>query len=600
MNNDMNKAKGRAGGGEKKISLTINGKKITAADGSTILEAATSAGIRIPTLCYFKELNEIGACRVCVVEAEGYDRLIAACNTFCEDGMFIETNSPRVRASRRMSVQFLLSEHDSDCPSCSRNNNCSLQSLANELGVIEQPFGLDVPRNEWNPNLPLVRENSKCIKCMRCIQVCEKIQSLSVWNVVGTGPRTTVGIPDGETIDAMGCSLCGQCVTHCPVGALHERFDVDLVHAALADPEVVTLVQVAPAVRVGWGEPYGLDMGEQSSVRKMVGSLRQLGFNYVFDTDFAADLTIMEEGSELIEHLKHRNEHKWPMFTSCCPGWVRFVKHEFPQFTENLSTAKSPQQMFGAVAKSYFAQRAGIDSSKLFCVSVMPCTAKKHECAIPTFKGKGGTPDVDAVITTREMNRLLAASFVNVTDAPEEEFDSPLGESTGAAVIFGTQAGVMEAALRSAYFLVAGTNADADAFENIRVHDGGWTEAAFKVNDISLKVAVASGLGNARKLLEAIKRGKCDYDFVEIMACPGGCAGGGGQPIRDGQELAFARGADLRRLDSSSKIRFSHENASVQKLYDEHLGSPLSKTSRRLLHTEHGKWDFKELTYVNR
>ncbi|MDR2163754.1 MAG: [FeFe] hydrogenase, group A [Clostridiales Family XIII bacterium] len=581
------------------LSLTVNGRSVEAKKGYTILEAAVSAGINIPTLCYFKELNEIGACRICVVEVEGYDRLVAACNTVAEDGMVIRTSSPRVREARRMNVQLILSEHDSDCPVCPRNNNCSLQSIANDIGVFSRPYAHHVPKNTWNRNLPLIREESKCIKCMRCIQVCDKVQSLDVWDVIGTGARTTVGVADGGTLDDAGCSLCGQCATHCPVGALHERNDVGRVYSALEDPSIVTVVQVAPAVRAGWGEPYGLNMGEQSSVRKMVGSLRQIGFDYIFDTDFAADLTIMEEGSELIERLTHRDEYRWPMFTSCCPGWVRFVKHEYPQFTDNLSTAKSPQQMFGSVSKSYFAEKLGISPSKVFCVSFMPCTAKKHECAIPLFKDSAGRPDVDVVLTTREMDRMLSENFVDARNAPEEEFDSPLGEGTGAAVIFGTQAGVMEAALRSAFFLVVGENPDVDAFSSIRVHDKGWVESSFDIKDTTLSVAVASGLQNTRSLLKHIEESSCHYDFVEIMACPGGCAGGGGQPIHDGKELAFARGANLRLLDESSCVRFSHENASVQKLYEEYIGKPLSEKAHHLLHTHHGGWDFGSLTYLN-
>ena len=580
------------------IRLTIDNIPVEVKEGSTILEAATAAGIPIPTLCYLKDLNEIGACRVCLVEIEGIRKLAASCNTPAVDGMVVHTNSKRVRATRRINVQLLLSEHDCHCPTCVRSGNCSLQSLANDLNIIRQPYEQKVNKARWNYDLPLIRESGKCIKCMRCVQVCDKIQKLNVWDIVGVGDRITVGVSGGKKLNESNCSLCGQCITHCPVGALRERDDTVTVMEAICNPDLITVVQVAPAVRAAWGESFGMPQ-EKATIERMAAGLRKLGFDYVFDTNFAADLTIMEEGSELVEHLTHRDEHKWPMFTSCCPGWVRFLKSEYPDMVGNLSTAKSPQQMFGAVTKSYFAEKIGVDPKKIFCVSVMPCTAKKHECAVPVFRDACGDPDVDIVLTTREMNRMFAADHIRPNELDEEALDNPLGIGTGAAVIFGAQAGVMEAALRSAYFLVTGENPKADAFKDIRGWKQGWTEAVYEIAGIPVRIAVASGLKNTRSLIEAIRRGEVEYDFVEIMACPGGCAGGGGQPIREGSELAGIRGNTLYRLDHKATLRFSHENPSVQKLYEEYLEKPLSHRAHELLHTDHEAWTFDELSYVN-
>ena len=580
------------------MNITIDNRLVEVTENMTIMDAASSVGISIPTLCYLKNVNSIGACRVCLVEVEGMSSLATACNTFVEDGMVIQTNTPKVRYARRMNVGLALSEHDCNCPTCIRSGNCSLQTLANNLGILDYPFEKKVAKKKWNNDLPLIRDESKCIKCMRCIQVCDKIQGIGIWDIVGGGKRITIGVEEGKLLGESGCTLCGQCITHCPVGALYERDDTTIAFEALADPDVVTVVQIAPAVRVAWGESLGLTK-EEASAERMVAALKKLGFDYVFDTNFTADLTIMEEGSEFIERLTHKEEYSWPMFTSCCPGWVRFIKSEYEDMVPQLSTAKSPQQMFGAIAKSYFADTLDIDPSKIFCVSIMPCTAKKHECAIPVFKDACGDPDVDIVLTTREMDRMLKAEYIDISAMPEEEFDSPLGEGTGAAVIFGTQAGVMEAALRSAYFIVTGDNPDADAFKEVRNRDNKWIEAVFDVSGIPVRVAAASGLGNARELLEGIRKGAYKYDFVEIMACPGGCAGGGGQPICDGKELGWARGEELYKLDKNASVRFSHENKSVQELYKKFLNEPLSETSHHLLHTDHKAWSVDELTYKN-
>ena len=570
------------------VTITIDGRKVTVPEGTTILEAARSVGIRIPTLCYLKDVNQIGACRVCMVEVEGRDHLVASCNAPCEDGIVVKTNTQRVRDTRRLNVEMLLSKHNSSCTSCVRSGNCSLQSLARDLNVLDLPFPHSPLYREWDHTAPLIRDMSKCINCMRCVSVCDKIQDMHVWDVTGTGARTAVAVRDRKEIWDAGCTFCGQCITHCPVGALRARDDTMKVFDAIADPEKITVVQVAPAVRAAWGEDMELTR-EEATVPRMVASLKAIGFDYVFDTDFSADLTIMEEGSEFIERMTHPGEYPMPMFTSCCPGWVRYVKIRHPELADNLSTAKSPQQMFGAVTKTYFAKKIGVDPEKIFCVSIMPCTAKKYECAVEAVNDAGAGRDVDLSITTREFARMIRACQIEPMHLEEAEFDDPLGEGTGAAVIFGTTGGVMEAALRSAYFLITGENPDADAFSGVRGLDG-WKERTFKAGGVTVRTAVVNGLGNATRLIDAIQSGKEHYDFVEVMACPTGCGGGGGQPIEDGCELGGDRGKKLYALDRSSHTRFSHENASVQKLYEEYLGAPLSHESHHLLHTNIKEW----------
>ncbi|MBQ1414338.1 MAG: (2Fe-2S)-binding protein [Lachnospiraceae bacterium] len=572
------------------VKLTIDGREAIVPEGTTILEAAASIGIRIPTLCYLKDINEISACRICVVEVENFERLVTACTEKVSEGMVVFTNSRRARSARELNLKMILSQHDGDCTTCVRSGNCSLQDLSSELNIIDNPYPKDVPKNEWPENSYLIRKESKCIKCMRCVQVCDNIQTLKVWDVKGSGSRTTVGVRLNRVFTEADCALCGQCITHCPTGALTIRDDTEKVSAALDDPTITTVVQVAPAVRTAWAEQLGLSR-EQATVGKMAAALRALGFDYVFDTNFTADLTIMEEGSEFVERFTHRDQYNWPMFTSCCPGWVRFVKSQYPEYTTNLSTAKSPQAMFGAVAKSYFAEKIGVDPHKMRVISVMPCTAKKAEADIPNLKDACGDPDVDVVITTRELGRLLKMYHVNVWDLKDEPFDSPLGSGTGAAVIFGATGGVMDAALRSADDLVTGENPPADAFTAVRGMKG-WKEAAFEVPGAgTVRVAVASGLGNTRALMEAVKSGEVRYDFVEIMACPGGCSGGGGQPIHDGAELADTRGNVLWNLDKNSALRFSHESPDVQALYSEYLEKPLGRRSHHLLHTDLTEWE---------
>ena len=578
------------------VTLTINGQQISVPERTTIMEAAEKVGIHIPHLCFLKDINEIAACRVCLVELIGIDKLVTACDTECRDGMEISTNSPRVRKIRKMNVELLLSDHRSECTSCVKSGNCTLQTISNDVGIIRSPFEHNTAeKSRWNEDLPLIRDASKCVKCMRCIQVCEKIQGLGIWDLHGTGHRTTIGVRDNLSFQDSGCILCGQCITHCPVGALRERDDRDLLNDALGDPDKVVIAQIAPAVRTAWGEQIGLS-DEESTIGKLVCALKKIGIDYVFDTDYSADLTIMEEGSEFLERLAHRDDYQWPMFTSCCPGWVRFVKTRYPDMTDNLSTAKSPQQMFGAIAKTYVAHRLGVDPDKVFSVSVMPCVAKKYERTVSQVNYKDGGYDVDLVLTTRELDRFIRSDSIKPEDLTDMPFDDIFGEGSGAGVIFVTTGGVMEAALRSAYYLATGENPKADAFKDVRGMKG-WKEETFDIKGTKLKVAVASGLANAKALMEAVRRGDVQYDFVEIMACPGGCVGGGGQPFKDGFELAGERGEQLYQLDRESSIRFSHENSAVQLTYEEYLGSPMSDKAHHILHTDLKSWDLKMTEY---
>lgn len=578
------------------VNLTIDGRAASVAEGTSILDAAASVGIKIPTLCYLRELNEIGACRICVVEIEGIDQLVAACNNTVLEGMVVRTNSPKVRVARRMNMELLLAMHDSECTSCVRSGNCTLQTLANDLGISDLPYEKRLMHDPWDMSFPLIRNNDKCVNCLRCVQVCEKIQGLGVWDLANRAIHTSVNVRGGVPITESDCTLCGQCITHCPTGALRERDDTAKVFDALADPEKVVVVQIAPAVRAAWGEQLGLPR-EQATVGRLVAALRQMGVDYVFDTDFSADLTIMEEGSELLRKLGEKNAAPdgahaaptFPMFTSCCPGWVRYAKAVRPEFVDQLSTSKSPGQMFGAIAKSYYAELMGIDPHKIFCVEVMPCTAKKAEVAIPTMNDACGDPDVDVSITTREVCRMIRAEHIDATTLPEEDFDQPLGTATGAGVIFGATGGVMEAALRTAYHMVTGKTPEPDAFSDVRGLDG-WKEATFDLAGTPVRVAVVSGLANAGRLLDALAAGEVSYDFVEVMACPGGCAGGGGQPIHDGLELAGTRGDVLWGLDRKADLRNSYENPAIKAVYRGYLGEPLSERAEGLLHTDHRSW----------
>ena len=585
------------------IKLTIDNRIAEVAPGTNLVEAAASIGIKIPTLCYLNlhELgckNDPGVCRICVVEVEGRKNLAPACKTVCTEGMVVRTHTPRVINARQTILELILSDHPNECLTCSKNGYCSLQTMAKDLGIREAKYKGETTKPMMDLSPSVVRNMEKCILCRRCETVCNQVQTVGALSVVGRGFTSVLCTAFNDPILTTNCVNCGQCVAVCPTSALSENSNIREVMQALADPGKTVVVQTAPAVRVALGQDFGLE--GRSVTGKMTTVLRRLGFDYVFDTDFAADLTIMEEGTELLQRLNKYlagdRTVKIPLMTSCCPGWVSFMEKHFPELGENLSTAKSPQQMFGAIAKNYLAPKLGIDRRNFIVVSVMPCVAKKSEAARPEF-GKDGDPDVNISITTRELAHMIRFANMNFDELEESDFDRPLGESTGAGVIFGTTGGVMEAALRSAYYMVAGKNPDADAFKNVRGNKG-WREQTFNLKGNKLKVAVATGLANARELIEAIRAGEVQYDFVEVMACPGGCVGGGGQPFTDGVEMAEKRGDMLYDLDKASDIRFSHENSAVKLTYEEYLGEPLSKQAHHMLHTNIAEWDLAMLPEV--
>lgn len=572
------------------VTLTIDGQKVEVPKGSTVLEAAHKANIRIPTLCFLKGINEIGACRMCVVEVKGARALQASCVLPVSEGMEIITNSPAVRESRKVTLELLLSDHNLECPTCVRNLNCELQKLAEELGIksIRYPGEKHAPRcDDFSPSI--VRDASKCILCRRCVSACHKVQGVGVISPNHRGFNTIIAPVFDLSLAEVACVNCGQCIMACPVGALKEKDDTDKVWQALADPDKHVIVQTAPAIRVSLGEEFGESRGAIVT-KKLPAALRRLGFDKVFDTDFSADLTIMEEGTEFLERLQ--NGGKLPLITSCSPGWIKFCEHYYPEFLDNLSTCKSPQQMFGAVAKTYYAQKMGIDPSKIFVVSIMPCTAKKFEAQRPEMNSSG-YQDVDVALTTRELSRMLKEAGIDVSKLPDEEFDDPLGISTGAGAIFGATGGVMEAALRTVYEVVTGKELQNIEFTSVRGVEG-IKEATIDVDGTKVNVAVAHGLSNARKVLDRVKNGEANYHFIEIMCCPGGCVGGGGQPILSSEErwdtdYREVRGNAIYEVDRSMKLRKSHENPAVQTLYKEFLGKPLSEKSHHLLHTHYTK-----------
>lgn len=570
------------------VKLTIDNQEVEVKEGTSIMEAAESVGIQIPKLCFLKDINEIGACRVCMVEVRGKDKLVMACNNAVEEGMVVFTNSAKVRKNRKTVVKLILSQHDGNCSTCARNQNCALQSVAKDLNIQIIPYKKKLDEQAWNYSFPLIRDSKKCIKCMRCINVCEKIQNMNVWDLEGTGSKTNVYVSNKKCIEEADCALCGQCITHCPVGALRERDDTTEAWHAIEEEKKITVVQVAPAVRTAWAEYLGLDE-EHSGMSYLVDALKKIGFDYVFDTTFTADLTILEEGNEFVQRYLAGDTKDMPMFTSCCPGWLRMLKTKYPNLLSRLSTAKSPQQMFGAVMKTYFAEKLNVKPENILTVSIMPCLAKKDESTMELFYGEYAGHDVDIVLTTRELNRMIATAHIDPNELNPRLCDSPMQDATGAGVIFGSSGGVMEAALRSAYFIITGKNPDVEAFKSVRStrETQDYVEATYEINGATISTAVVNGLGNAQKLIEKLLRHEVHYDFVEIMACPGGCVGGGGQPIHDGVEMATPRAQRLYRIDQKSAIRFSHENPDVQKLYEDFFEEPNSHKAHMLLHTEH-------------
>ncbi len=573
------------------LTVKVNGVEVSVPAGSTVLEAAHIAGIEIPTLCYMKEINEIGACRICMTEVnEGRGfRLVAACVYPCTNNMEILTSSPKVIESRKKTLELILSTHDRKCLSCVRSGNCELQKLAKDLGV-EDASKYDGVTNEYeidNSAAHMYRDNNKCILCRRCVAVCEKVQGIGVIGANERGFNTFIGSAFDMGLGETSCVSCGQCIAVCPVGAIAEKDSTKAVLEAIADPAKHVIVQTAPAVRAALGECFGMPIGTNVE-GKMVAALRRLGFDRVFDTDFAADLTIMEESHEFIDRVQ--NGGVLPMITSCSPGWIKYCEHYFPEMTENLSSCKSPQQMFGATAKTYYAEKMGIDPKDIVMVSIMPCTAKKFEIGRED-QSAAGVPDVDFALTTRELGRMIERAGIKFEALPDEKFDEPLGISTGAAVIFGATGGVMEAALRTAVYTLTG--ADMTEFPEVRGTEG-IKEATYKVGDMDVKVAVASGLANANELLTKVKNGEAEYHFIEIMGCPGGCVNGGGQPqqpasVRNFTDLRALRAKALYDQDAAAPVRKSHENPAIKAVYDEFFGEPGSHKAHEILHTSYVK-----------
>ncbi|HAY72320.1 MAG TPA: ferredoxin [Ruminococcaceae bacterium] len=572
------------------VNIKINGMPLSVPSGITILEAARYAGIEIPTLCYLKKINQIGACRICMVEVKGARSLVASCVFPVNEGMEILTNSDRVRNSRRTTLELILSTHERKCLSCVRSTNCELQKLCKEYGVEnESKFDGVTPDYAYDDSMPhMIRDNSKCILCRRCVAACDE-QGISVIGANARGFDTCITSPFEREIKEFSCIACGQCIVNCPTGALREKDDTPKVLEAINDPEKYVVVQTAPAVRAALGEEFGLPIGTDVE-GKMVAALRRLGFDKVFDTDFSADLTIMEESNELIERIT--NGGALPMITSCSPGWVKYCEHYYPDQLDHLSTCKSPQQMFGATLKTWYAQKMDIDPAKIVSVSVMPCTAKKFEVGRDN-QSASGYADVDISITTRELARMIKSAGISFNSLPDETYDSPLGEGSGAAVIFGATGGVMEAALRTAVEKITGQALDSVDFTEVRGMDG-VKEATYTVGDLSVKVAVASGTKNAKTLMEQIKNGTSEYQFIEIMGCPGGCINGGGQPIvsaavRNFEDFRSKRASVLYNIDKNNENRKSHENSAVKRVYDEFFGEPGSHKAHEVLHTTYVK-----------
>ena len=573
------------------ITIKINGIEVSAPKGSTILEAARLSNIDIPTLCYMKEINEIGACRICVVEVKGARSLVAACVFPINEGMEIFTNTPKVLNSRKKNLELILSNHDRKCLSCVRSGNCELQKLCRDLKVEDETY-YEGAINEYELDLSathMVRDNNKCILCRRCSAICEKVQGVGVIGANERGFNTCIGSAFDMGLGETSCVSCGQCIAVCPVGALYEKDSTEAVFEALADQSKHVIVQTAPAVRAALGEEFGLPIGTNVE-GKMVSALRKLGFAKVFDTNFAADLTILEEANELIDRVK--NNGVLPLITSCSPGWIKYCEHYYPDMIDNLSSCKSPQQMFGAIAKTYYAEKMGLDPKDIVMVSVMPCTAKKFEIGREN-QDAAGVPDVDISITTRELARMIERVGINFLSLSDDFFDDPLGRSTGAGVIFGATGGVMEAALRTAVETLTGEELPSPEFVDVRGTQG-IKEATYKVGGMEVNVAVASGLVNAREVLDKVKNGEANYHFIEIMGCPGGCVNGGGQPqqpasVSNFTDIKTLRAKALYDSDAANPVRKSHENEDIKKLYNEFLDKPGSHKAHKILHTSYVK-----------
>lgn len=567
-------------------NIKINGMPLSVPNGISILEAARYAGIEIPTLCYLKKINEIGACRICMVEVKGMRGLVSACVYPVNDGMEIFTSTEKVRQSRKITLELILSTHDRKCLSCVRSGNCELQKLCKEFGVDDEGrYDGENPHYDFDDSAAhMIRDNNKCILCRRCVAACQ-MQEVSVIGANARGFDTHISSAFDKDLADVSCVSCGQCIVNCPTGAIYEKDDTDKVLAAINDPEKFVVVQTAPSIRVTLGECFGMHIGTNVQ-GKMVAALRRLGFDKVFDTDFAADLTIMEEANELVERI--HNGGTLPMITSCSPGWVKYCEHYYPECIPNLSTCKSPQQMFGATIKTWYAQKMGLDPKNIVVVGIMPCTAKKFETK-RDHEAASGYPDVDIALTTRELGRMINSAGIYFKKLPDEEFDNPLGEATGAGVIFGTTGGVMEAALRTAADMITGQDLDHVDYQEVRGLSG-VKEATYNIGGMDIKVAVASGIANAHKIMEKVRSGECDYQFIEIMGCPGGCVNGGGQPIqhavvRNFIDLTGRRAAALYEADKNLPIRKSHENPAIKQVYQEFFEKPGSEVAHKVLHT---------------
>lgn len=574
------------------IKLNIDGIDVEVEKGTSVLQAARKVNIDIPTLCFLKGINAAGDCRMCLVEIEGRRALTPSCNTIAEDGMVVRTNTDKVNDARRVVLDLILSTHNRDCLTCVRNGNCELQELCKKFGITDIEFEGEKVKEKIDDLSPsIVRDASKCIMCKRCVAACKNIQNISAIDVAGRGFESRIATTHDKSLNDVNCTFCGQCIAACPVGALKEKDDTLKVWRKIRDKDTFTVVQVAPAVRVALGEEFGLPIG--TNVKgKMVTALRKMGFDKVFDTNTGADLTIMEEAHEFVERLT--NNEEMPMITSCSPGWIKFIEMNYPELLGHLSSCKSPHEMFGAILKTYYAEKAKVDPEKMYVVSVMPCVAKKFERSREEMKNNE-LDNVDCVITTRELARMIKQANIDFVNLEETEFDDPMGEATGAGAIFGTTGGVMEAALRTAYETVTGKELAKVEFEEVR-GETGIKKASIDLNGKEIKVVVAHGLGNARKVLDEIKEGKANYQFVEIMACPGGCIMGGGQPIVSSKkrmdiDVRKLRAEALYKIDEQSVLRKSHENPAIKKLYEEYLETPGSYRAHKLLHTHYVERD---------